>query len=78
MALTNNDYVITDVHGKPKFDHNGNYVISRKVSLKNVLKLIFFLNLGYVAINAKGRWRMICARKWNDRLSKKICQYLGM
>jgi len=55
VALTNNDYVITDVHGKPKFDHNG-----------------------YVAINAKGRWRMICARKWNDRLSKKICQYLGM
>ena len=45
VALTNNDYVITDVHGKPKFDHNGNYVISRKknVSLKDVLKLVLFL-----------------------------------
>ena len=53
-------------------------VISRKKFLTFfVIIILFFSNLGYVAINAKGRWRMICARKWNDRLSKKICQYLG-
>lgn len=32
---------------------------------------------GYVALNTKGSWKLVCAKQWNDQLSNRICQYLG-